>query len=193
VERRESTLQIDAVTRRNLEIDSSISGREDATLIALLDSTVTAMGARALRRQLNRPVNDHEELRARLAILVELVECGRYALLRDALRPIGDVERILARVALRSARPRDLTGLRLALAALPTLRAFLATLSSPRSTAIAAAVSGHDAEVALLQRAIAEEPSAMIRDGDVIAVGYDTELDELRRISTHTDAFLLEL
>ncbi|MFM7396051.1 MAG: DNA mismatch repair protein MutS [Gammaproteobacteria bacterium] len=193
VERRESTLQIDAATRRNLEIDSSTSGREDATLVALLDSTVTSMGARALRRQINRPVTDHEELRARLAALGELVEGGRYATLREALRPIGDVERILARVALRSARPRDLTGLRLALAALPTLRAFLATLASPRLTALAAAVSGHEAEVALLKRAITEEPSAMIREGDVIATGYDTELDELRRISTDTDAFLLEL
>ncbi len=193
VERRDATLQIDAATRRNLEIDASTSGREDATLVALLDSTVTSMGARALRRQINRPITDHEELRQRLAGLGELIDAGRYAILREALQPIGDVERILARVALRSARPRDLTGLRIALAALPNLLSFLTTLASPRLKALAAAVSGHEAETALLQRAIAEEPSAMIRDGDVIATGYDAELDELRRISTDTDAFLLEL
>ena len=193
VERRDATLQIDAATRRNLEIDASTSGREDATLVALLDSTVTSMGARALRRQINRPITDHEELRQRLAGLGELIDAGRYAILREALQPIGDVERILARVALRSARPRDLTGLRIALAALPNLLNFLTTLASPRLKALAAAVSGHEAETVLLQRAIAEEPSAMIRDGDVIATGYDAELDELRRISTDTDAFLLEL
>ena len=193
VERREATLQIDAATRRNLEIDTSASGREDATLVALLDSTVTAMGARALRRQINRPLTDHDELRERLTALGELIGDGRYAKLREALQPIGDIERILARVALRSARPRDLTGLRIALAALPTLRTFLATLTSSRLTTLATSVSDHDAETVLLQRAIAEEPSAMIRDGDVIAKGYDTELDELRRISTDTDAFLLEL
>jgi DNA mismatch repair protein MutS len=109
------------------------------------------------------------------------------------LKPIGDIERILARVALRSARPRDLTGLRLALNALPTLRAFLVTLSSARLAALASAVSDHSSDADLLRRAIAEEPSAMLRDGDVIATGYDAELDELRRISTDTDAYLLEL
>jgi DNA mismatch repair protein MutS len=193
VERREATLQIDATTRRNLEIETSASGREDATLVALLDSTVTAMGARALRRQINRPLTDHDELRERLAALGELIADGRYAKLREALQPIGDVERILARVALRSARPRDLTGLRIALAALPVLRTFLATLTASRLAMLATSVSDHDAETVLLQRAIAEEPSAVIRDGDVIATGYDAELDELRRISTDTDAFLLEL
>ena len=151
------------------------------------------MGARALRRQINRPITDHEELRQRLTAIGELIDTGYYATLREALQPIGDVERILARVALRSARPRDLTGLRLALAALPKLRTFLTTLASPRLTSLASGVSDHGAETVLLQRAIAEEPSALIRDGDVIATGYDAELDELRRISTDTDAFLLEL
>jgi len=193
VERRDMTLQIDAATRRNLEIDTSTSGREAATLVELLDSTVTAMGARALRRQINRPITDHGELRQRLTALGELIESGRYATLRDALQPIGDVERILARVALRSARPRDLTGLRMALAALPNLRHILTSLAAPRLTALTHTVSDHQAETTLLARAIAEEPSAVIRDGDVIATGYDAELDELRRISTDTDAFLLEL
>ena len=193
VERREATLQIDAATRRNLEIDASTSGRDEATLVALLDTTITSMGARSLRRQINRPVTDQEELRARLAAIAELIDGQRYAALRELLRPIGDIERILARVALRSARPRDLTGLRLALSALPALRALLDTFASARLSALSAAVADHAAEATLLQRAIAEEPSAMLRDGDVIATGYDAELDELRRISTDTDAFLLEL
>ncbi|MBM4212235.1 MAG: DNA mismatch repair protein MutS [Gammaproteobacteria bacterium] len=193
VEERDTTLQLDAATRRNLEIDSSPSGREDATLVALLDTTVTAMGARALRRLVNRPITDHKELRGRHIAVGELIADQRYRALREALQPIGDIERILARVALRSARPRDLTGLRLSLAALPALRALLATLESPLLAALGEQVLAHADELALLQRAIASEPSAMVRDGDVIASGFDVELDELRRISTDTDTFLLEL
>ena len=193
VEERDATLQIDAATRRNLEIDTSASGREDATLVALLDTTVTAMGARALRRTINRPITDQDELRQRHAAVGELIDRQRYTSLRDLMQPIGDIERILARIALRTARPRDLTGLRLSLAALPALHSLLATLQSPLLTRLASAVSIHASEYELLQRAIAAEPSAMLRDGDVIATGYDADLDELRRISTDTDAFLLEL
>jgi len=193
VEERDTTLQLDAVTRRNLEIDSSPSSREDATLVALLDTTVTVMGARALRRLVNRPITDHKELRDRHSAVGELITDQRYLVLREALQPIGDIERILARVALHSARPRDLTGLRLSLAALPALRARLGTLESPLLAALGEQVLGHEDELVLLQRAIASEPSAMVRDGDVIASGFDAELDQLRRISTDTDAFLLEL
>ena len=193
VEARETALQIDAVTRRNLEIDASSGGREDATLVALLDTTVTAMGARALRRTVNRPLTDRAVLRERHAAVGALVTDRRYETLRGSLAPIGDVERMLARVALRTARPRDLTGLRLALAALPPLRQALATHDAPLLVRLAAAVGDHAAELDVLRRAVAEEPAAMLRDGGVIAVGYDAELDELRRIATDTDAFLLEL
>jgi DNA mismatch repair protein MutS len=103
------------------------------------------------------------------------------------------MERILARVALGNARPRDLTGLRLALGALPTLRGALAAHDAALIVKLAAAVGGHAEELALLQRAVAAEPAAMVRDGGVIAPGYDAELDELRLIATDTDAFLLEL
>jgi len=193
VEDRSATLQIDAATRRNLEIDSSTSGRDDASLVALLDTTITSMGARALRRIVNRPITDHEELNARYGAIANLLENDAYRALREALRPIGDIERILARVALRSARPRDLTGLRLSLAAIPGLRRTLAALQSSRLPELANAVSAHEDELDLLTRAIAAEPSALLRDGEVIASGYDTELDELRRIASDTDAYLLEL
>ena len=193
VEDRDSTLQIDAVTRRNLEIDQSPNGRDDATLVALLDTTVTAMGARALRRTLNRPLTDRATLRARHAAVGELVTDERHETLREALRPIGDVERILSRIALGSARPRDLTGLRLALGALPALRALLETLHAPLLSQLGGAIGLHAQELALLEHAIAAEPSALVREGGVIATGYDAELDELRRISTDTDAYLLEL
>ena len=193
VEDHSATLQLDANTRRNLEIDTSVSERADASLVALLDTTVTAMGARALRRLVNRPVTDHDELNARLEAVADLITTDAPQHLRSALRPIGDIERILARVALGSARPRDLSGLRLSLAAIPAVRAALAALRAPRLCALAAAVATHDEEHDLLSRAIAAEPAAVLRDGEVIAQGYDAELDELRHIATDTDAFLLEL
>jgi DNA mismatch repair protein MutS len=193
VEARDAALQIDAVTRRNLEIDSSSGGREDATLVALLDTTVTAMGARALRRAVNRPLTDRSAVRERHAAVGALVAEHRHEALRATLGPIGDVERMLARVALRTARPRDLTGLRLALAALPPLRGALARHDSPLLLRLASTVGEHAAELDLLRQAVAEEPAAMLRDGGVIAAGYDAELDELRHIATDTDAFLLEL
>ncbi|MFM8517881.1 MAG: DNA mismatch repair protein MutS, partial [Nevskiaceae bacterium] len=178
---------------RNLEIDSSSSGRDEATLVALLDTTTTAMGARALRRLVNRPITDHDELRLRHAAVAELAAGSRHAALRETLQPIGDIERILARIALRSARPRDLSGLRLALAAVPPLREAVQQLASPLLRELAQAIDAHEEEHALLCRAIAAEPAAMMRDGGVIAAGYDAELDELRRISSDTDAYLLEL
>jgi DNA mismatch repair protein MutS len=193
VEERGDALQLDAATRRNLEIDASLSGQDSATLFALLDSTVTPMGSRNLRRWLNRPLTNSQQLRQRYQSVALLADARRFEGLRESLRAIGDVERILARVALRSARPRDLTALRASLAALPALRATLARLDAPLIAELAASVHEHGDVVDLLHRAIAEEPSVVLRDGDVIAAGYDEELDELRRISTHTDEFLIEL
>ncbi len=193
VEERGDSLQLDAATRRNLEIDASLSGPDSATLFALLDATVTAMGSRNLRRWLNGPLTNQQELRRRFQAIALLVDARRFEALREPLRAIGDVERILSRVALRSARPRDLTALRASLAALPPLRQSLARIEAPLIAELTASMGDHADVVKLLQEAIAEEPSVMLRDGDVIAAGYDAELDELRRIATHTDEFLLEL
>ena len=193
VEERGEALAIDAATRRNLELDASLTGRADATLIGQLDAAVTAMGSRLLRRWLNRPLRDHATLRARYHAVGELLHSRRYDEVREPLRTIGDVERILARVALRSARPRDLTQLRRAIGALPTLRAALTALDSPLLAAQTALIGEHADVLALLTAAITDEPSQALRDGDVIAAGYDAELDELRAISTDTDNFLLEL
>jgi len=193
VEERGDALQLDAATRRNLEIDASLSGQDSATLFTLLDATVTPMGSRALRRWLNRPLTDQQELRRRYQAIALLVDARRFEGLREPLRAIGDVERILARVALRSARPRDLTSLRASLGALPGLRQVLRGIDAPLIIELTQSVGEHADVAELLQRAIAEEPSVVLRDGDVIAVGYDAELDELRNIATHTDEFLLEL
>ena len=193
VEERTDALIIDASTRRNLELDASLSGREDATVFALIDKCVTAMGSRELRRWLNRPLTDPAVLRSRYQALGALIDGRRFEGLRDQLRGIGDIERILSRVALRSARPRDLTQLRTSLALLPALRATLATVDSPLIKQLGDGINEHNDVVELLTAAIAAEPNTMVRDGGVVAEGYDADLDELRRISTHTDEFLLEL
>jgi DNA mismatch repair protein MutS len=193
VEERTDALIIDAATRRNLELDASLTGREDATLFAVLDQCVTSMGSRQLRRWLNRPLTSHATLRARYQAVGVMIDSRRFEGVRERLRSVGDVERILARVALRSARPRDLTQLRASLAALPALKSALREVDSPLIAELAGRIGEHDEVVDLLGKAIAQEPSTFLRDGDVIATGYDAGLDELRRIATHTDDFLLEL
>ena len=193
VEERSDALLLDAASRRNLEIDASLTGNAPATLLAVIDSCVTAMGTRELRRWLNRPLRGQPLLRERYHALGALIDGRRFEALRAQLAEVGDVERILARVALRSARPRDLTQLRSSLTALPALRAALASLDSPLLQQLRARIGAHADVVALLAAAIAVEPAALLRDGEVIAAGYDAGLDQLRRIATHTDEFLLEL
>src|SRR6185295_13349491 len=193
VEERGDALQLDAATRRNLEIDVSLSGQDSATLFHLLDATVTPMGSRQLRRWLNRPLTDQQQLRRRYQALAMLVDARRFEGVREPLRAVGDVERILARVALRSARPRDLTALRASIGVFPKVRASMARIEAPLIGELNAAIGEHPDVADLLHRAIAEEPSVVLRDGDVIATGYDAELDELRRIATHTDEYLLDL
>jgi len=193
VQARDEGLQLDAATRRNLELDRGLSGNDDATLFCLLNHAATSMGSRELRRWLNRPLRDRGVLRQRHAAVGMLGESRAFAGVAEALSPVGDVERILARVALRSARPRDLAQLRTSLAALPRLRQRVAAFDVPLLQSLRERIGEHADEHALLGRAIAAEPSAILRDGDVIAVGYDAALDQLRRIATNTDEFLLEL
>ena len=193
VEESGDALAIDAATRRNLELDSSLNGNDAATLLAVLDSTVTGMGARALRRWLGRPIGNRVVLRERYQAVGALGAARAFEPLQALLRAVGDLERVLARVALRSARPRDLVQLRHALSELPPLRAALAPIDAPLLRTLLADTADHLDERALLAAAIAAEPSAFLRDGEVIAAGYDAELDELRRIATHTDEFLLDL
>jgi len=196
-EERDAALIMDPATRRNLELDESLAGRPDLTLAGVFDHTTTAMGARLLRRWLHRPLRDHPLLRVRYQAVAALLDGSRYATLAEILRAIGDLERILARVALRSARPRDLTQLRTALGALPAvhraLHAILEQTASPLLQRLCGELDEHRDEEALLARAIVEAPPHFLRDGGVIAPGYDAELDELRLLGTDTEQFLLEL
>ena len=193
VESASETIALDAATRRNLELDTHPSGRTEHTLLGVLDETVTPMGARLMRRWLNRPLRSREILRRRHQAIGAFIETRHYESLRDQLRGIGDLERILARVALRSARPRDLSTLRDGLAAAPSLRASIATLDSPLLHDLVNGIGDHATTAELLVRAIVAQPPVLLRDGGIVADGYDAELDELRRLSTHADQYLVEL
>ncbi|WDS36408.1 DNA mismatch repair protein MutS [Pseudoxanthomonas sp.] len=186
-------ISMNAATRRHLELDTRVDGDTRHTLLGILDSTVTPMGGRLLRRWLHRPLRDRAVLNQRHHAVATLIERGTDANLRDAFRAFGDVERILTRVALRSARPRDMSTLRNSLALLPRLRELLGPLDSPRLAALAASMGEHDATAHLLITAVAEQPPLKLTDGGVLASGFDAELDELRQLSTNADQFLIDL
>jgi DNA mismatch repair protein MutS len=193
VEHRDEAIAIDAASRRNLEIEFNLGGGSDHTLAWVLDSTQTAMGSRLLRRWLNRPLRDRAQVGARLDAVTLLLETAVHHALRECLHGIGDVERILARVALRSARPRDLVALREALARLPDLQQRLAEQDARLLRQLAAEAGEQPDIVDLLQRALIDNPPMLIRDGGVIAPGFDAELDELRTLSRDAGEFLLDL
>ncbi|WP_291221447.1 DNA mismatch repair protein MutS [Dokdonella sp.] len=192
VERSDDTIALDAATRRNLELDTHVSGQRGATLLGVLDTSVTPMGARLLHRWLNRPLRDRVTLRQRYHAVRALIEARRIEALRDELRGIGDLERILARVALRSARPRDLSTLRDGLARTPILRARVSGIDSPRLDALLDRLGEHAGTANFLAAAIVEQPPALQRDGGVVRAGFDAELDELRALATNADQFLID-
>ena len=196
-EERDGALIMDPATRRNLELDESLTGKPELTLAGVFDCTATAMGGRMLRRWLHRPLRNRAVLRARYQAVATLMEGSRRSVLAETLREIGDMERILARIALRSARPRDLVRLRTALGALPALNESLRIASgeaySPVLERLFSELGDHRTEHGLLCRAVVDSPPHFLRDGGVIAVGYDAELDELRLLGSNTEQFLLEL
>ncbi|MCP5153942.1 MAG: DNA mismatch repair protein MutS [Ectothiorhodospiraceae bacterium] len=191
-ERREESLILDAASRRNLEVTESLVGQDRHTLLGVMDRTVTAMGGRMLRRWLGRPLRDREAIARRHHAVDALVSGGQHEPLRERLRAVGDVERILSRIALRSARPRDLSQLGRALAALPGIIEETERVDSPLVDAIRPALGPFTETEGLLARAIVEAPPITIRDGGVIATGHDAELDELRAIADDADGFLRE-
>jgi DNA mismatch repair protein MutS len=220
-------VRMDAATRRNLEITQTLRGDPSPTLLSLLDTCATNMGSRLLHHWLHHPLRDRATLHARLEAVEQLVEIHRKVY--EQLKPSVDVERITARIALRSARPRDLSGLRDTLTQLPQLHTLLSGISAPRIKFLAAELlatsrqfqvegetrrqrandddsanstarneRGSQHSIAdelglLLQKTLKAEPSSILREGGVIADGFDPELDELRGIQTNCGDFLLAL
>lgn len=186
-------VRMDPATRRNLEISETIRGEPAPTLLSLLDTCATSMGSRWLRQALHHPLRDRAVVTARHGAVTALLASGIQARLNALLRGCVDVERITARVALKSARPRDLSGLCATLKRLPELAATLAPSTSARVIELGRALAADDAVVTLLDRAIFSEPSAVVREGGVIADGFDAALDELRAIQNNCGQFLLDL
>lgn len=193
VENSADSLVLDAASRRNLELDFHPSGQIQYTLFGVLDKTATAMGSRCLRRWLNRPLRDQQLLNARYSCVDSLLAHQHYQQLQNLLRQTGDIERISARIAIHTARPRDLEVLRQTLTALPQLHDFINKVENPHLCQLAQQLVQQPALLELLTRAIIENPPLLIRDGGVIARGYNADLDELRDLSQNADQFLLDM
>jgi DNA mismatch repair protein MutS len=196
VEHEAEYLRLDTASRRNLEISETLRGEPAPTLLALLDTCATGMGSRWLRHTLHHPLRDRARLQARMDAVESLAGdsvAGPAGDVREIMRGCADVERITARISLRSARPRDLAGLRETLRMLPGLIQRLRGLESRRLEALCADLQPRPDLLDLLARAIRSDPAAVVREGGVIADGYDAELDELRAIQNDCGAFLLDL
>lgn len=193
IEQHNDCVALDAATRKNLEIDQNLSGGFDNTLAKVIDKCRTPMGSRLLRRWLHRPLQNRPTLLARQASIHWLQDSYRFEGIQTSLKSIGDSERILARIALRSARPRDLERLKNALQTLPDIQQQISETDAPLVAELATQISEFPELSATLCRAIIDNPPVVIRDGGVIADGYDDELDELRGISENAGAYLIEL
>ncbi|MFJ4346888.1 DNA mismatch repair protein MutS [Pseudomonas sp. NPDC089401] len=192
-ERLDDTVILDGASRRNLELDINLAGGRDNTLQSVIDRCQTAMASRLLSRWLNRPLRDPKTLQARQDSIRCLLDSYRFEKLQPQLKEIGDIERILARIGLRNARPRDLARLRDALGALPELQNAMAELEAPHLARLAAITGTYPELASLLERAVIDNPPAVIRDGGVLKAGYDNELDELLAISENAGQFLIDL
>jgi len=197
VEHEDAFIGMDAATRRNLEITEALRGNDTSTgptLFSLLDHCRTAMGSRLLRHWLHHASRDQGIARARHAAIASLIEHSIGDSLTEQLSAIPDIERIASRIALLSARPRDLSGLRAGLQQLPAISAALSKNSlSHLLSDISDTLKTSPDCLNFLTQAIAEEPASVVRDGGVIAKGFDAELDELRSLSDDAGAFLTAL
>jgi len=195
VEGESEYLRLDAATRRNLEISETLRGESSPTLLSLLDTCATSMGSRWLRHCLHHPLADRAIAAARHQAVAELLDEGSGIAPRRPFHKhaqgIADIERISARIALKSARPRDLSALRDSLAALEALRAPLAAAQGELLASLHADLATPLTALQLLQRAIRPEPSSLLREGGVIADGYDAALDELRALQDNCGEILL--
>ena len=193
VHKQQDYLMLDAVSRRNLELDRGSDGGHKNSLLAILKTTVTAMGSRLLQRWLNQPIKDTQDLRLRHDAVACLLHNQQFVHCRESLQEIADLERILARISLKSAKPQDLLKLCKALQVLPKLQLCLTDLNCSLLQKLSTQLHHCPDLYALLDRAIVAAPPATIRDGNMIADGYHAELDELRKLKQETAQYLLDM
>ncbi len=193
-ENNNASLKLDPNSRRNLELTKNLQEGKQHTLFSVLNSTVTPMGGRLLARWIHQPLRSRIDLNQRLDAVATIKETQSYYALKETLRGIGDMERILSRVALLSARPFDLLKLKRAFSSLPKIKTELKPFQNTQLlTTLAHQVNEFKALHQLLNKAIQESPATQIRDGGVIANDFDSELDELRSLSSDADSFLVQL
>ncbi len=193
VEHPQDSIVLDAVSRRNLELESDNNGSGKHNLLSVLKTTSTAMGGRLLSRWLHRPIRDLQTLRLRHDAVASLLRNREFIQFHDMLRSVGDMERILARISLKSAKPRDLVQLRTTLAALPELDDLVKNIDCPLLQELGTHIDGFPDLYDLLRNAVIESPPLTIRDGGVISDDYDLALKELRQLSSEAGQFLLDL
>ena len=176
------TVQIDAATRRNLEITATLTGARDGSLLSAIDRSVTAAGGRLLERRLSSPSRDLGAIHARLESVRFMLEQSRLRQeMRAELRHMPDMDRALSRLALDRGGPRDLASIRNGLVCAEQVAGRMTSVPTLLATATAA-LTGHAGLIALLDAAVIAEPPLLVRDGGFIAAGFDTDLDETRRL-----------
>lgn len=193
VEQTQQYVQLDAATRKNLELTQNLSGGVEHTLSSIVDRCVTAMGSRLLKRWLHQPITDRFILTSRQQAIQQLLDDELCDALQPILRHIGDIERVIARLALKSARPRDLVRLRNAFSQLPLIQPVLQQTEDAKLQILAKEINEFPDLLNLLERAIIENPPVLIRDGGVIAPGYHEELDEWRSLSSGASDYLTQI
>lgn len=197
VEQQQDSVIIDAASRRNLELDTNLGGGTENTLVSVLDKTITPMASRLLRRWMNRPIRNQEILQKRYQAINTLLQDQHYESVIEVIHGIGDIERILSRIAIRTARPRDFAQLRDTLERLPLVHSVVHEIlnkqSSPLLTELDQRINEYPELYNLLMRAVIDTPPLLIRDGGVIAPGYDKELDELRALKDNAGQYLVDL
>lgn len=186
-------LQLDASTQKHLELFENIQGGNENSLLSVLDKTASTMGSRLLKRWLGRPLKQQTAIHARQQAIAEIIKLQSDIIIHPLLRQISDVERIVSRIALKSARPRDLLALGTTLTLLPEIEQITTKQQSHLLSELKSHIKPLPELQQLLTAAIIDNPPVLIRDGGVIAPGFDEELDELRQLSTHANDSLAQL
>lgn len=187
------SIQIDAATRRNLEIDINSQGSSDFTLSWILDRSQTNMGSRLLKRWFNQPSRSISMINQRQDAVDQLLNNRCFDEIQPLIKSVGDIERPLTRISMGNARPRDLSRLCFALSVIPDIKSQLSKFNSTLFTRLESEINYHTDILDTLQKAIIDNPPHLIRDGGVIADGYDSELDDLRSIRENASEHLLKI
>ena len=185
-------LHVDAQSRKNLEIDYHADNKDNLTLCGFMDHCSTAMGSRKLRAQIKQPLRDNQILEQRLDLIEAFIDQAAYEDCQAHLKTMGDMQRMVSRISLKTARPRDLTGLKDALRAAKAIQQQLSATGNKVLADKAGAMKTHDQLADHIQQAVKDNPPVIIRDGGVIADGFDKQLDELRTISSDAGQYLLD-